>query len=167
MQKKSLVIFSLLTLSVLLIAGCQEAVGGFPKLRTSGDQTYSLSSHRYSSGPDRFVFDLTVQQGGRCILLSGSVPIREIVAIESRESSENYLVVGCISATADPTSGTIGAKAITDKTFVSTNTPNVVLASQFSRALLLQLDQRLSAPETVLSSDEVFVIRGSVVSTGF
>lgn len=45
MQKKGLIIFSLIVISVLFIAGCQEAVGGLRRLptSTSTDSTYSTN----------------------------------------------------------------------------------------------------------------------------
>ena len=165
MQKRDLVFFSLLIFSVLFIAGCQETVGG-SNVQTSGSWEYTTVNNQYSSGQDRFKFDVTVQQGGSCITLSSSVQVGKIVAIDSRDS-ENYLVIGCISSTVDPTSGTIGGKTVNNVVRSGASTPGVVSASQFTRAMLLQLDQRLVVPETVLSSSEVFVVRGSVASTGF
>ncbi len=86
------------------------------------------------------------------------------MAIDSKES-DNYLVVGCINAVVD--SGLLSGINVKPEVRVGQETPEIVRTSQFSRALLFLLDQRLVTPKTVLSSSEVFVVRGSVAYTGF
>jgi len=162
MQKRNLIIFSLFVISILLIAGCQETVGGVVR-------TQSIK-YLYSSGSDSLNVGLEISGIGSCNLpISGPVSIGEDVKVSYVTSGgitavgdSCYRVVGCMSVLGDgklnDRNTGLETKFQAGNTFLNTFIPLTVLVIPF--------DQNICSANTIVDPIEITLVGGQAY-TGF